>query len=406
MHGLPQQSVAEPVVVFAHDDDAAAHGLTDGVFDTILRKVDEAQQQRIRERPLGAGHHLHHTARVVTEAVEAGEQQVAQALRQGALGAPGDLLDEEGDALRAHLQPLQRRRGRRASRDLCDQLADRMVVESRHGHPFEQSRPRGLADEPAHRVASAHIVGAAGDEQQEAATVERAQQEGEDREGRVVGPVQVFDDDDLRRQLRGGLDEGGDRVAQAFGAGAVASGGASTSSGSSMPRASTPTPTASRTRSAPSRSTSERRMPASGPNGAREVPRSRHQPPCTSAAVAISALNSRTSRDLPIPASPSTSSAAGTPWRTPSNRRRIPASSASRPTIAAVGAGAMDPSCHCPRTSGGPGKDRTTPSVIGRRPDRTALCAEPAAPTLARVRGAAAGAADPQDAARSGPRAR
>ncbi len=225
VHGFAQQGVPEPVVVFADDDDAAAHGLADGVVDPILRKLDETQQQRIRERPLGAGQDLHHAARIVSEAVEPGEQEVAQALRQGPLGAPGDLLHEEGDALRPDLQPLQRRRGRRASRDLRDELADGMVVETRYCHPFEQSRPRGLADESAHRVASAHVVGAAGDEQQQAAAVERPQEEGEDREGRVVGPVQVFDDDDLRRQLRGGLDEGGDRVAQAFGTGAVAGSG-------------------------------------------------------------------------------------------------------------------------------------------------------------------------------------
>ncbi len=87
------------------------------------------------------------------------------------------------------------------------------------------------------------------------------------------------------------------------------------------------------TASAPSSWTRSRSTAVNGAKGSPSVPSSRQPPVSTRAPAAVAAWpNSLTSRDLPTPASPPSSTAVGPPWRTLSNAASRAAICSSRPT--------------------------------------------------------------------------
>ena len=207
MHGFAQQSVPETVVVVADNEDAAAGRLADRFVEPLLRQLDQARDERMRERAFRTGDDLHDVARVVAEAIETSQQQITKAIGERAVRTSGDLLDEEGHALGPLLHAIERTRGERTAGDLLGQLSDSGLVEAAEREALEQPCSGGLPDEAAHGIATAHVVGATGEEQQDAAAAEGPQQEGEDGESGLVRPVQVFDHEHLRGTFGSRFDE-------------------------------------------------------------------------------------------------------------------------------------------------------------------------------------------------------
>ena len=99
-----------------------------------------------------------------------------------------------------------------------------------------------------------------------------------------------------------------------------------------------PGPAAAAIPSAPKRSQSARTIPRTGAKGTLTDPRSTHSPTQTTASGSTRATNSRTSRDLPMPASPPMTTARGMPERAFRSSSSSVSSSPSRPTIVGLDA--------------------------------------------------------------------
>ena len=119
------------------------------------------------------------------------------------------------------------------------------------------------------------------------------------------------------------------------------------------------------TASAPSSWTRSRSIAVNGANGSPSVPSSR-QPPVSTRAPAAGAAwpNSPTSRDLPTPASPPSSTAVGPPWRTLANAASRAAICSSRPTRTGLAARPLISAVSMPRGSDIPARGRAGAGAV------------------------------------------
>ena len=336
--------------------------------------------------------------------VDAGQQQVAQGVRDvgagGGIAGGGQLLDEERVALRALVDHVDGARARLGAEQVGEDLGGAVAVE-----PVERrSAPRRGPGRARRGTAAAGGRGAArrcGRCRRAAARAVRAARtrKRDQVTGGAVGPVQVLDDqheralggqpansaaDEVEQVAAVGVGAGGRRAARAR-----AAGGRTRARG----RRRRPRPSARRI----SRSDGGERRERQALLAQLQALPGEHAGAAVGSACG---RNSSTSRVLPTPASPPTSTAVGSSLRARLSASRSAASSASRPTRTVLADRVVtDRGCH----AGRPGRRRVS---ARRRPGRAARRAR----RVRRARGCGrsagrggpAGAAGPPGAA--GPR--
>ena len=195
---LLDQGVPEPVgaVAGVGQQHVGRDGLAQPGQQLGLGQAGHLGQEWVGHGRPGHGRDLQHLLGRLGQQLDPGQQGVAQAGRQLALGTAGgggQLLDEEGVAAGAGVDPpgqLGRDRrpldagqlGRHLGRAEAGQL---QALDPAAAVQLGQERPQ--------RVAAVQLVGAVGSDQQEAAVAQVADQEGEQVAGGPVGPVQVLD---------------------------------------------------------------------------------------------------------------------------------------------------------------------------------------------------------------------
>src|SRR5438067_1835994 len=126
-----------------------------------------------------------------------------------------DLLDEEGvafGALEQRSAEFRRRRSGEAERGL-DDLADFLEGQPLEAHVIREPAATELGEDVVERVEPVQLVAPVGEEQEDPRVAQLAREIGHELIRRLVGPVEVLDDDDDGAAARG--------VRQAFGERAV-----------------------------------------------------------------------------------------------------------------------------------------------------------------------------------------
>jgi hypothetical protein len=175
--------------------DGAAQRLT----QPVLGDVDHGPQQRIGHVAAGGRGDAQHALGPAVELRDPLEQQVPEDVGQvhpAATGGGQQLLGEERVALGAGDDRLGLR-GREWRPAAADQQGLQLLAVQR---PQLQSRPRPGAqerrDQPAERVLGRRLVAAVGPDQQHPLLGEVVGDEGDQVEGRAVGPVEVLEGQD------------------------------------------------------------------------------------------------------------------------------------------------------------------------------------------------------------------
>jgi hypothetical protein len=211
--------VAEGHAVAVGHEHVLAHGLADRPRQLRLVEVGSARQQLVMHAPAADGGGAHHVLPRGAEAVDAGEQHVPQALGQPLRAAVArgrhQLLGEERVALRAGEDRLGERLRRAALEDALE-LGERLGgSEASELHALDARPARGLGQEVAQRPAAVDLVAAIGGDEQQALVAQAADEEGQEVEGGAIGPVDVLEGEDDRRdqrQLAQHLEDGHERA--------------------------------------------------------------------------------------------------------------------------------------------------------------------------------------------------
>ena len=153
----------------------------------------------------GGGRDEEHLARRPVEPGHAGEQHVAQRVREGRAGLARDprgenLLGEVRVALRPRVDPLGERRVSVRAHDPGD--LERGVLGGQRGQleAFEARAASEVGEQPAQRRRG-RLVRAQGGEDEQPLLAQVAPEEAQQVLSRVVGPVDVLDDERRRRRL-------------------------------------------------------------------------------------------------------------------------------------------------------------------------------------------------------------
>jgi hypothetical protein len=133
--------------------------------------------------------------------VAAGAQRLAQPQRRD------QLLDEEGRAHGAVVDRAGEGGGGRFGQERVQQGGDAVAVERVERELLEPAAAAQLVAQPAQAVAAGEAVGAVGADDQHRHLLQRPGQRGDQFQGRLVGPLQVVEQD-RQRPLGGEVGEG------------------------------------------------------------------------------------------------------------------------------------------------------------------------------------------------------
>ena len=321
--GVAGERVPERVAAAAAVDQQqrGVHRLAQRLVQLARRHLGDRGEQPLghpaarRRRPCAAA------AARAGQPLRAGEQHVAQRRRQLVLAAPSRTVRTSSSTKNALPSDRSKHAGRPAPRGgPAPRMAAIWAATSAAAEPLQlealdAAQPLPARQQRAQRRPAVDLVGAVGEHQQHPRALQRADEEGDEVEGGAVGPVQVLDDQHERplraepaehaehqfEQLRGaaGRRRGARRRRPAPG-----------SSRASSRRAGPST----RSSSAPDVvRTSVRSASTSGTSG-RPSPPSSMQPPVSTRTPSVTGPNAASSsRLLPTPASPPTSTTPGSP---------------------------------------------------------------------------------------------
>ncbi|MGY2701401.1 hypothetical protein ACVW2K_000985 [Nocardioides sp. HB32] len=217
VHRLAEEGVPEVVATVGRDQDVHLDGLPHALVELVGTEARDLDEQVVGDLPAGDAGGADHLPRVVVEPVEAHEQHVREVGRHPAPGpgrGAGELLDEERVALRAADDVGELLLGQAVGDELRDEGAHRVVGQRRQrdaAHAPEAGPLRHLAAE---RVAAVQVVGAVRRDQGHRAAERAGEEEAEHVAGRLVGPVEVLDDEEERRLGGGRLEERVDGLEQ------------------------------------------------------------------------------------------------------------------------------------------------------------------------------------------------
>jgi hypothetical protein len=177
------------------EGDAFRPGLQHAELDAFGQPLQCAAQHALEHGGIDAAadhrRGIDHTARRRGETADARQHGIADRRRQPVLAVRQDLADEEGIARGA---PVQFRGIDRPTRRQIAHGLDRQARQL-----DAQRLGRGeIAQQHAHRGLRRDLIGAAGQDQQDTAALEPAAEELHQIERRLVGPVDVLDDQQRR----------------------------------------------------------------------------------------------------------------------------------------------------------------------------------------------------------------
>jgi hypothetical protein len=215
---LGEQRVAELVVVVAaRHEHVTLDGVAHGPVEVGGREVDDVAQGGVGDAAAGDGGGPDHGDRGVVEALEPDQEHVGEVFGDAAVasGAGADqLLDEERVALGPgdDVADAVLRDGDRA--ELVDETAYVGGRQGLHLDALDTGHACPLGDLAAERVTAMEVVRAVGGDQGDRPVEATAEEEADQVAGRLVGPVEVLDDQEEGCLAADGLGEGMDAVEQ------------------------------------------------------------------------------------------------------------------------------------------------------------------------------------------------
>ena len=196
--GLGQQRMAEPEAARLRlgDQDAALHRRAERVAQGAVGQLRGRVEQRVADLASGRRGQAQHALRLMVEAGDALQQQVAQSLREprALLARHSEkLLSVEGVALGTGGDLLRQRRGQGTAGMSRDQRRQLVALERAELENERRSGALGPVGKPPHPLGRRGLVGAVGGEQQDRLAVEVVREEDDEIERRVIGPVQILE---------------------------------------------------------------------------------------------------------------------------------------------------------------------------------------------------------------------
>ncbi|MCF0097132.1 hypothetical protein B0E54_06001 [Micromonospora sp. MH99] len=219
VHGLADQGVPELVVAVrvGHHQLGGDRG-AQRVLQLGLGQAGDLGEQTVGEAGAAGRRDPQHPLGRLGQPVHPGQQQVAQCLgqRRAAERGAGDgqLLDEEGVALRTVVDVVNGTRRRLATEQVGEDRAGAVAVQPAQLDPLDTTGPVQLGEERAQRMAALQLVGAVGADQQQPARPRGPDQETDQVPGGTVRPVQVLDDQQQWPDVGEPLEQFGDQVEQ------------------------------------------------------------------------------------------------------------------------------------------------------------------------------------------------
>ena len=194
------------------DEDLVGDGGAQRGEQLCLGQLGDRGEQPVLDRAGRRGRDPQHRLGIVGKDLDAGQHHVLQAGRQAAsvVLLPGghQLLGEEGVALRAIVDPLEQPGVGRYSEDAGQQVGEVGEVEAVDLEAFCPSASVQTGQERLQGMAAVQLVGPVGQHQQQGPCLQVVHQEGEQVQGRAVGPVQVLYDQYRRRPAGQALQQG------------------------------------------------------------------------------------------------------------------------------------------------------------------------------------------------------
>jgi hypothetical protein len=185
----------------------------DRLFDPCLIPGKLAHQIEV-EGEAGDRRHLHRVAGRTAERLGAEQDRIAHGVRDrqlvpgrqlqplvAGLQPParrqrsGQLLHKKGHARGASVERGRQHRADGAAKHLGCQRGRILAVERCHHQLAEAAQPAEVGAHATHRMAARDLVAAIGAEQEQRLALERPGQRGQQLQGRVVGPVQIIEED-------------------------------------------------------------------------------------------------------------------------------------------------------------------------------------------------------------------
>ena len=217
--GLAEQRVAEGVVPVAGDQDVALDGRAQALLEGVVSGVGGDREQLVGDPAAGDAGGADDLARGLIEAVEPDEEHLGEVGGEGVVvgagGGADQLLDEERVALGAlddHVDLVVGEHGAGAGTPAADQAGDQLAdlrgVERLERHAVHVLEAGPLGDLGAQGVLAVQVVGAVRRHEGHRLAERAGEQEAHQVTGRLVGPVEVLDDEDEGLLLGGGLEEG------------------------------------------------------------------------------------------------------------------------------------------------------------------------------------------------------
>ena len=195
----------------------ALDGLAHGAVERDGLEPDHGAQGGVRHASAGHGRGPDHGDREVLEVLQADQEQLGEVLGNAAgvgAGGPDQLLDEERVALGAADDVADLHLRQRVGVELLHEAAYVGTAQRVDLDPLDAVHPRPDGDLTTERVATVEVVRAVRRDEGDGCVEAAAEQEAHQVAGRLVGPVEVLDDDEEGLARAGRLGEGVDGVEQ------------------------------------------------------------------------------------------------------------------------------------------------------------------------------------------------
>ena len=206
------------------DQDIGVDRLLDQVDQAIAWVLQDTLEHVKLELATRDRGHRERLAAVIAEAAQTAQQQVPDAVRHAARGripvglradVVQQLLDEERVALAAVRDTAHEPTRRLLPGATRDQLGDLGLAESRQRKPLHRPRAAQLRERFGERVLLADLDRPVGAEDHQRRALGRACEVAKQQQARLVGPVQVVQEQHQRAKMRGVGQQRGDRLEQA-----------------------------------------------------------------------------------------------------------------------------------------------------------------------------------------------
>ena len=215
---LPHQGVpeGEPFFVTLGDEDVPLDRFSQPALDLGLFQFGDGREQRSRDAGTGGGTDPQQLLGRLTERGDAAKEDVTQDAGQllGAGFRGEELLRVEGVSVRARVDPFDEAGFDLASPDGAHLVGRLRPVEARQVEPFGRPATLQLGEERQQWMKAMQLVAAVTGEQHDRRVPEVARQVAEQLEGRPIGPMDVFDDEEADAPACQAMEQAEERLEQ------------------------------------------------------------------------------------------------------------------------------------------------------------------------------------------------